>query len=398
MKFLAALLVICISSALGDDTALKEFTSGNNLFTTSIYKEIKKTSPGNFLVSPFSAESVLALAQSGAKDETALEMRNTLHLPDSPEKIQNAIKSIHPQLKQSDLYTLKTANKIYLKTGFEVRDEFKKVASDVFEAGLENIDFSKKEEAAQTMNQWVEDQTEHKIQNLISPGSLNSRTRAILINALYFKGNWTTPFKKFLTKNEDFYKNGKQVAPVPTMNLQTPNKYYESEELKAKFLELPFEGGDVSMIFVLPNEKDGLEALENQLEKTVEFPKLTEEFVKISLPKFQIRSQFTLIEMLQELGMKKVFKGDEADLSGIAGKKGDLVIDQVVQKTFIDLNEDGVEAAAATFVAVGVPLSGVITSTSPPKEFKADHPFLFYIKIKDLILFAGRVVDPTDSK
>ncbi|XP_064213316.1 serine protease inhibitor 3/4 isoform X3 [Tribolium castaneum] len=348
MKTLTAFAaVICIS--LADDTALKEFTSGNNLFTTSIYKEIKKTTPGNFLVSPFSAESVLALVQGGAKDATALEMRDALHLPAAPETTQAAIKALHPQLKQT-LYTLKTANKIYLKPGFEVRPEFRKVASEVFEAGLENIDFERKEEAAQAMNQWVEEQTEHKIQNLISPENLNSRTRSILINALYFKGNWSSPFKKFLTKEEDFYKNGKQVAPVATMKLQSSTKYYESEELKAKFLELPFEGGDVSMIIVLPNEKDGLEVLENQLEKTVELPQLAEEYVKVALPKFQIRSQFILKEMLQELGMKKAFKGEEADLSGIAGDKGDLVIDQVVQKTFIDLNEDGVEAAAATFV------------------------------------------------
>jgi serpin B len=383
----------CVTMTLATEASLQEFTSGNNLFTASVYKEIRKNENGNFLVSPYSAEAVLALAQSGAKDETAQEIKTALHLP-SQEKIEAAIKSLQPTLRQNDRYLLQTANKIYVKNNFTVNEDFKKLASDVFDANLENIDFEKKAEAANTMNQWVEEHTNNKIKNLIDQDQLNTRTRLVLINALYFKGNWSVPFEKYLSGKQKFYKTAQESVEVATMRDSSTQNYYESPELKAKFLELEFEGGDVSMTFVLPNEKEGLAQLENEVGKALEATKYTKEYVKVALPKFKIESRADFKDILQKLGVKRAFDAEQADLSGIAGAKGDLIIDKIAQKTVIDVNEEGVEAAASTFLSVGVPLSGYFPPRDP-KEFIADHPFIFYIKVKDLVVFAGRVVDPT---
>ncbi|KAJ3644608.1 hypothetical protein Zmor_022328 [Zophobas morio] len=375
------------------ETSLQEFISGNNLFTTSLYKQITTHHHGNFLVSPLSVEIILALTQSGAKDATAEEIRTALHLPNSQEKMEAAIQTLQPLLKKNNLYTLQSANKIYIQNNFEIKDEFKKSAT-VFDSELENIDFGQNIAAASTMNDWVENRTNHKIKNLINEKDLGYHTRAVLINALYFKANWSTTFETFKTTKEDFYKSGTEKVRVDTMHDTWYRNYYESQELGAKFIEIPFRGIEVVFTVILPNERNGLSVLETQLEKIFPVPSYTWEKVRLALPKFKITSTIDLKTILQTLGVNKVFKGEEADLSGIAGNKGDLVVDQIQQKSFIDVNERGVEATAATYIRC-VQHCGSLSPEVPPKEFIADHPFIFYIKVKDVVIFSGRVVDPS---
>ncbi|RZB39112.1 Serpin domain containing protein, partial [Asbolus verrucosus] len=169
--------------------------------------------------------------------------------------------------------------------------------------------------------------------------------------------------------------------------------YCENSVLNAKFLELPFEGEDISMIIALPNEKEGLASLENQIEKVFAPQNFTNEFLNVALPKFKVESTLELKSTLKNLGVEKAFNETEADLSGIAGDKGDLVISDALQKTYIDVEEGGVEAAAATYVVVEATMSAPFPPKfePEPKEFIADHPFIFYIKAKDFIIFAGRV-------
>ncbi|XP_044253156.1 uncharacterized protein LOC123004108 [Tribolium madens] len=375
-----------------EETAIQEFTNANNQFTSSVYKQLSKSENGNFLLSPFSAETVLAFAQSGCKGDSAEELRNGLHLPDKT-KVESALKSLLPKVKGNDLYTLHTANKMYVKNDFPLKEEFKKAATEVFQADSENIDFLKNTEAAKTMNGWVEEHTNSKIKNLINPSFLDNRTRVVLINALFFKANWSLPFQLSLTRKDKFYKTASGSIEVDMMHhFQEHFNYYECPHLKAQFLELPFKGNEASMVFVLPNEKDGLARLENQLESVfVPQHQLEKTFLNVVIPKFRIKSEIDFKSILEKLGVTKVFLEDKADLSGIAGKKGDLVINKVVQKDFIDVSEEGVEAAAATYVLISVPFSAPIAQ---PKNFIADHPFIFYIKIKDLIVFAGRVNEP----
>ncbi|XP_064213734.1 antichymotrypsin-2-like [Tribolium castaneum] len=395
MKSIVVLFIIFYVSA-AQETAIQEFTNANNQFTSSVYKELSKTENGNFMVSPFSAETVLAFAQSGCKGNSAEELRNSLHLPNDKTKVESALKSLLPKIKGNDLYTLHTANKMYVKKDFAIKEEFKRAASQVYYADSESIDFTKNVEAANVMNSWVEKHTKSKITNLIDSNDLDKFTRAVLINALYFKANWSLPFELRLTSKREFYKTASDSIEVDMMqHLDEHFNYYESPDLKAQFLELPFLGGEASMVFVLPNEKDGLARLETQLESVfVPQHQLKSTFLNVVLPKFRIESEIDFKSVLMKLGVAKVFDDEQADLSGIAGEKGDLVIDKIVQKTFIDVSEEGVEAAAATYVLIGFPASAILHQQQP-KNFIADHPFIFYIKVKDLVIFAGRVTNPS---
>ncbi|XP_068910462.1 serine protease inhibitor 3/4-like isoform X3 [Tenebrio molitor] len=386
------IMALTLALATAEEVALQEFTTGNNLFTAALYKEVLKENQGNFLVSPFSIETVLALTHSGAKDETAYEIRAGLRLPNSTEKTEAVYATLLPTLKGNDKYALHTANKIYVKDGYPLKEDFKNKASTVFQSGIENIEFTQKVDAANTINSWVGKQTNNKIQNLIDPNILGPDTRIILINALYFKGKWVYPFESDSTIKRDFYKTAKDVVQVDMMHNTDVYNYYESPELKAKFLEMPYEGDDLSMVIVLPNEKEGLAALESQIENVFAAPRFTQERVSVSLPKFTVENKIQLKKILQNLGINKAFS-DEADLSGLAGKKGDLAISDVIQKAFINVTETGTEAAAATAV-IGVDRIGFF---GPPYVFyfDVDHPFLFYIVLKEnLILFSGRVTNP----
>jgi serpin B len=228
---------------------------------------------------------------------------------------------------------------------------------------------------------------------LIDSNSLDEDTRAILINALYFKANWSSPFPLFASGNISFYKTATDIVQVDGLRqYEVYFNYYECPHLKAEFLELPFKGNEASMMIVLPKERDGIAALESQIENVfAPMHTLKTEYLNVILPKFRIETSINFKNILKNLGVQKIFNETEADLSGIAGEKGDLIVDEVAQKTFIHVSEEGVEAAAASFVVVRVPTSALNIN---PKHFNADHPFIFYIKVKDTIIFAGRVTDP----
>lgn len=194
-----------------------------------------------------------------------------------------------------------SANKIYVRNGFSLKDNFKELATKTYQAGVENVDFSAKVQTAENINNWVEKQTNKKIQNLIKPELIDDLTTVILVNALYFKGNWSHPFEKYSTTKKDFFKTKTEVVQVETMHNTDLYNYYESSELNSKFLELPYEGDDVSMVIVLPNEKDGLKALENQIDKIFTAPKFTQERVSVALPRFSIDYKVNLNTILQKV-------------------------------------------------------------------------------------------------
>ncbi|RZC38072.1 antichymotrypsin-2-like, partial [Asbolus verrucosus] len=360
-----------------------------------IFQGVLKEESGNFFVSPLSVETILAFAQSGCKDATAQEIRAALFLPDDKDQVEVGVKNFLPRIKGGENYALHSANKMYIQEDFDIKEGFKAAATEVYRADLENINFKKPDDAARTMNKWVEERTNSKIQNLINSSDLTNGSRVILINALYFKADWVYKFPLDNTSKFNFYRTSTDVVQVDTMYISHCRyqcfDYCACKELNAKFLELPFTGGDASMVIILPNEKEGLAALENQIESVFRPRQLHRGLIDVSIPKFRIESRICFKQILQNLGVHKAFDEKEADLSGIAGDKGDLVIDDVVQKTFVDVSEEGVEAAAATFVHVAIPLSGI---EGEIPNFIADHPFIFYIKIKGVIVFAGRVTDP----
>jgi serpin B len=258
---------------------------------------------------------------------------------------------------------------------------------------LNEVDFVTAAEAARkTINDWVENQTNSKIKNLIPEGVLDSMTRLVLTNAIYFKGNWARQFKKERTQNVPFtLLNGNKVD-VPMMSQTADFNYIQTESFQG--LELPYVNNELSMIILLPKNSNGLPELEgtvtiNNLSKWLN--ELRKREVIVFVPKFKMTSQFGLADVLKAMGMTNAFVPDVADFSGINGKR-DLFISAVIHKAYVEVNEEGTEAAAATGVVMK------LTSAGPTQTpvFRADHPFLFVIRDNHSgsILFIGRVMNP----
>ena len=246
-----------------------------------------------------------------------------------------------------------------------------------------------------TINQWVEQQTAGKIKDLLQSGVLTPATRLVLTNAIYFKGNWQTQFDKAQTRDEDFHLSAAQTVKAPLMNLQGRFNYFNGGTFQA--LEIPYESGDLSMIVFLPNDAGGLPALEQSLTAASAQQWLGQlrpgSKIILALPKFKMTGQFGLNGALTALGMRQAFEQGVADFSGMTGKR-DLWISAAIHKVFVDVNEEGTEAAAATAIVMR---SLAVTREQPPIVFRADHPFIFLIRDNRSggILFMGRVTDPT---
>ncbi|XP_064213531.1 antichymotrypsin-2-like, partial [Tribolium castaneum] len=223
-------------------------------------QELSTSENGNFVVSPFSIEATLALAKTAFKGESLEEIRNVLHLPDDKDKL--IIQSLLSEAN-SKFYNLHTGSKIYVKKDIPIKEKFKNT-SQVF---YENLDFSQSYDSSYFVNRWLEDRTEDRVTNVINADELNNTTRVVLVNGLYFTGKWSKPFAFTANGRLKFYKKPNETIYVDYLRDTSAHfNYYESQDLKAQFLELPFLGGEALMVVVLPKEKDGLSRLENQSE------------------------------------------------------------------------------------------------------------------------------------
>ncbi|EFA09222.1 antichymotrypsin-2 [Tribolium castaneum] len=370
--------------------SVQNFKNGNKVFSADVYKEIAKNEKDDFIVSPFSAQTILALAQNGAKGETATEIRSSLRLPSSRRQINAVFKSLLQKLRKTEGCTFQTANKIYIKDKYPIKPGFNATATEIFHSSTENIDFAQNTIAAEKINNWVSERTNNTIKDLIEPQKLNQDTIAVLINALYFSGAWKKPFKATQTQKRAF-KTPTDELEVDMMRKSDFLGYLESGKLDATFLQMPFRGGkDAQMVLVLPNEKGGITDLEAQLEQVYRTRNFTQEYVEVTIPKFKIETSVDFKGVLKSLGVKKAFR--KADFSDLAGEKGEIRITDVLQKAFIGVDEDGVVASAAT--AVIFHPKSLMQGMGSKKTFTADHPFLFYIKINGVVIFTGRVVSP----
>ena len=264
--------------------------------------------------------------------------------------------------------------------------------------GLEQVDFLSSDEACkqtrQTINNWVEKQTQNKIKDLIAKGDLTRASRLVLTNAIYFKSKWAQNFAKEATRDETFHLDAAGTAPVPMMHQEQRLNYTESQDLAA--VELPYMYGQLSMIVLLPKKFDGLRELETSLSTENLgrwFAAMNPKKVALSLPKFRFDSAFSLGDTLKAMGMVDALTKGTANFSGMASAE-ELYIGKVIHKAYVDVNEEGTEAAAATAVemigasAAPIPVENVV--------FRADHPFLFLIRhnASGAILFVGRVLNP----
>jgi serpin B len=366
---------------------------GNTAFALDLYAKLR-TEDGNLFFSPYSISTALAMTRAGARGDTAAEMDKVLHFTLSQDRLHPAFAALMKQVNgdPSDKkrgYQLSTANALWGQKGFPFKDDFLKLVNDDYDGGLNDVDFKgATEDARQTINAWVEKQTQDKIKELLLRGVLSVDTRLVLTNAIYFKGDWASQFKKDRTFDSAFHITADKSATVPMMNQEGEFRYSYSPEMQA--LELPYAGKGLSMVVLLPQKVDGLADLENNLSAEKldlwlgRLAKVRD--LEVSLPKFKATSQFSLKAQLSGMGMPTAFSNG-ADFSRMADAH--LFISAVIHKAYIDVNEEGTEAAAATAV--------VVDGDSAPPRFWADHPFLFLIRDNrsGSVLFMGRVTDPT---
>ncbi|XP_061710481.1 alaserpin-like isoform X6 [Cydia pomonella] len=370
--------VVAMASATGEEKILND---GNNVFTANMFSEVVKEQAGKSVVmSAFSVLQPLAQLALASVGESHDELLRAIGLPND-----NVTKAVFPkvtaQLRAVQGVKLNMANKIYIPTNAQVKEDFAALSKSVFGSEFKNIDFTKNVPAAQEINSWVEDHTNHKIKDLVDPNSLGADTRAVLVNALYFKGSWEKKFNDKATTDRDFHVTKDKTVKVPTMYKKDEFKYAESKELDAKLLELPYEGKEASFLIVLPNEIDGLPALQEKLKNPTALDKAVAEMreveVNVYLPKFKIETTIDLKKVLQKIGITSLFDAAKARLDNLLKNESGLYVSDAIQKAFIEVNEEGAEAAAANdFLLLGS--SGV--PSPPPKEFVVDRPFYFQLK------------------
>ncbi len=370
---------------------------GNNAFALELYAKLSREA-GNLFLSPYSISTALAMTYAGAWGETEAQMAKVLHLGKNDKDLHAAFGKLVADLNAAGKekgYQLSVANALWAQQDYKFLKDYTDLVAASYGAGLNLVDFKGATEAVrQTINAWVEKQTQDKIKELLKPGVLNALTRLVLTNAIYFKGDWASQFKKEATKDEPFTLTGGKKVNVPMMNQAAKFRYGETPA--AQVLELPYVKEDLSMIMLLPKKADGLAELEQAMNaKTLAdwTMRMRIREVIVSIPRFKMTCEFSLNGVLQELGMTDAFTDGKADFSGMDGSRY-LSISAVVHKAFVDVNEEGTEAAAATAVVVA------LTAAVPREEpvvFRADHPFVFIIRDNRTrsVLFIGRVADPT---
>jgi serpin B len=374
--------------------------NGNNAFAVDLYGQLRKQN-GNLFFSPESISTALAMTYAGARGNTASEMAKTLHFTLPPDRLHPAMGALLSDLNAPhDGYQLRVADALWAQKGSTFLGDFLPLMKSDYGAGFNQVNFKDATEAArQTINKWAEERADDTIMNMLQPGVLTPQTRLVLTNAIYFKGTWQTQFDKAQTKDEDFHVSQADTIKGPLMHREGSSKYFKGEAFQA--LELPYESDELSMIVFLPNDVSGLSALEQSLtasntqlwlRELAPIPK-----VILSMPKFKMTQQFGLNGALSAMGMPQVFEKDSANFSGMDGKR-DFVMSAVIHKAYIDVSEEGTEAAAATAAVISRAMAVRPMRLQPP-VFRADHLFLFLIRDNrsGCILFIGRVTNPTNE-
>lgn len=379
--------------------AMEQLSTANTRFALDLFRTLNENNPtGNIFISPISISSALAMVVLGTRGTTAAQVSKALYF-NTVEEIHSRFQSLNADInKRGAPYILKLANRLYGEKTYNFLPEFLASTQKMYGAELASVDFQHtSEDARKVINEWVKGQTEGKIPELLAAGVVDSMTKLVLVNAIYFKGNWQEKFVKEATTDTPFRLNKKDTKIVKMMYQKKKLPYGYIQDLKCRVLELPYEGAELSMVILLPDdiedESTGLKKIEKQLtlEKLHEWTKpenldLIE--VNVHLPRFKLEESYNLNSHLARLGIEDLFNS-KADLSGMSGAR-DLFISKVVHKSFVEVNEEGTEAAAAT--------AGIATfcMLMPEENFVVDHPFIFFIRHNPSanILFLGRLSSP----
>jgi serpin B len=375
-----------------DRSSLVPAVQGNNKFALELYQKLRGTE-GNLFFSPYSISTALAMTYAGARGDTQTQMAQVLHFSLEQKQLHPAFAQLEEELREASrlgYVQLKIANALWPRKGYPFLKEFLNLVKKFYGVQITPVDFTDEKAARQTINSWVEEKTENKIKDLISEGALDSTTRLVLVNAIYFKGAWANEFDPSLTSQAPFLTAPDVQVQVPMMARKHNFMYTESEGLQV--LELPYAGSRLSMLVLLPAEINGLAKLEDSLalenvDKWIRDLHDTE--VDASLPKFELSFPFQFDDALISMGMPNAFT-EQADFSGMDGSR-ELYIGAALHKAFVAVNEQGTEAAAATAVIMQTKALAI-----SPIVFRADHPFVFLIRENGTgnILFIGRVTNP----
>jgi serpin B len=357
---------------------------GLNQFAADTYRQLARTR-GNLIFSPVSISTALSMALAGARGKTAEEMTAVLHTPSDATLLDQLARAGNASGDE-----LLLAQALWVERAFPLQPDFVQALTARFHAPPVPVDFSKDPDSARTaINQWTDQKTKGKIRDLFPSGSLDRATRLVLSSAIYFNGKWQSKFSPQATRPAPFHSQGGATVQTPFMNQTAHFSYHETAS--AQVVEMPYAGGALAFDVILPKSGTPLSTLEDALRSdglSTWLGQLHRREVNLSLPKFRAEASFSLREILSAMGMATAFT-TAADFSGIDGRR-DLAISQVVHKAFIDVSEEGTEAAAATGVGIS------LTAFTPPATFRADHPFLFLIRDTNsgAILFVGRYEKP----
>ena len=363
-------------------------------FVFAFYSEVaKENKNSNLFFSPFSISTAFSMAYEGAKENTASEMQRVFgFIPDDQERKEFISDTLERLNSKDDLYKLQIANALWIKENYPIKQEYLDTAKTSYDSTTDAVDFVTND-GINKINDLTSEKTQGKIQDILSPGSTDELTRMIITNAIYFKGKWGEPFEPRNTSEGTFWTDKDKSVTVPMMKIPAELfRYHETRDLQA--LEMHYVGGDISMLMLLPKDRDGLESVEDSMNiqkldsirDTMTLQPLT-----VKIPKFEFETKYDLIGSLESLGVHDAFDEDNANFTGMTDEQ--VYLDQAVHKAFVNVNEEGTEAAAVTALVVQA-------QSGPPEprhEFVADHPFMFVIQEKETgeILFIGRVMDPT---
>ena len=376
--------------AAGSAAFVEALAARSAAFGWDLYARLRGSEKGkNVFVSPYSIATAMAMCQDGAKGNTEKELAQALHLDLAKEQLHPAFQKLAHDLQTTSDVKIRIANALAI-TGGGVRDEFKSLLHLSYDAEL----FSAADVGP--INAWVKRKTEGKIPMILD--ALDPNSVAVILNAIYFKGNWLVQFDPNLTQEQPFELGAGKEVNAPLMYRKGRVKLMETPGFQA--VELSYRGDAFSMVVLLPIKIDGLPGLERSLNAEnfkswiARLDKSRKQEVELYLPKFKVATEYNLTPTFQRLGVKDAFQEGKADFSGIAGTPGSVSIGKIVHKAFVEVNEEGTEAAAATAVEGHVRLAG---HRSP--EFRADHPFLFLIRHKPTgaVLFVGRLLNPNPS-
>jgi len=376
------------------------FAASSNALGFDLYREVRGED-GNLAFSPASISLAFAMTYAGAHGDTAAEMQRVLRLPDDADALHDSASRLLAAWNDAerDAYELRIVNRLFGEESYTFEEPFLALTRERYGAPLESVDFANAFEAQRAhINSWVSTQTEERIEDLLPEGSLDDLTRLVLVNAVYFQGDWVHAFDPEATRDEPFHIGGGAGVDVPLMRQTHGHRYAEVDDVQ--ILEMPYQGEELAMTIVLPRERDGLDAVEGALDQaqldrwlTALAPRSTE----VILPRFRLDdARLPLKDTLEGLGMALAFDRTRADFTAMAAPPNpadELYIFDCFHEAFVEVDEEGTEAAAATAVVMA---SRGAAAPQTPSTFRADHPFLFMIRDLEsgTILFLGRVNDP----